>query len=53
MCHPGVIDDALRRLDPVTATREQELAFLLSPRFEAVAARSGAELARLPRAVPP
>ena len=30
MCHPGRIDDALRKLDPVVETREQELRFLLS-----------------------
>lgn len=30
MCHPGYVDDALRRLDPVLETREQELRFLTS-----------------------
>jgi chitin disaccharide deacetylase len=33
MCHPGHVDATLMRLDPVTATREGELAFLLSDRF--------------------
>ena len=47
MCHPGYVDDALRALDPVTASREQELAFLLSPAFAARLERSGARLARL------
>jgi predicted glycoside hydrolase/deacetylase ChbG (UPF0249 family) len=28
MCHPGYVDDALRALDPVLETREQELRFL-------------------------
>ena len=30
MCHPGYVDDALRRLDPVVETRERELSFLTS-----------------------
>ncbi|MDO9439297.1 MAG: ChbG/HpnK family deacetylase [Beijerinckiaceae bacterium] len=34
MCHPGRVDSELERLDPVTYTREQELEFLLSDRFE-------------------
>ncbi len=50
MCHPGVVDDALRRLDPVVDTRERELAFLLSPAFDEVLARCGAELVSLTRA---
>lgn len=33
MCHPGHVDQELRDLDPVTVTREQELAFLLSQQF--------------------
>lgn len=33
MCHPGRVDDALRALDPVVATRPQELDFLLSEAF--------------------
>jgi chitin disaccharide deacetylase len=47
MCHPGHVDQDLRELDPVTDTREQELAFLLSPRFEAMLASRGLRLARL------
>jgi chitin disaccharide deacetylase len=47
MCHPGHVDDELRRLDPVVETREQELAFLLSPDFRTLLARKGAELVRL------
>ncbi len=46
MCHPGHVDEELAQLDPVTSSREAELAFLLSPRFESVAARTGAKLAR-------
>jgi predicted glycoside hydrolase/deacetylase ChbG (UPF0249 family) len=47
MCHPGHVDDELARLDPVTASRENELAFLLSPRFAQTLAGAGAKLARL------
>jgi predicted glycoside hydrolase/deacetylase ChbG (UPF0249 family) len=47
MCHPGHVDEDLRALDPVTVTREQELAFLLSPRFEEMLARRGLRLGRL------
>lgn len=44
MCHPGYVDDTLIRIDPVTRSREKELAFLLSPRFGECLARHGAEL---------
>ncbi|HYA80209.1 MAG TPA: ChbG/HpnK family deacetylase [Methylocystis sp.] len=47
MCHPGHADAELAAIDPVTTTREQELAFLLSPGFEALVAESGLKLARL------
>lgn len=33
MCHPGYIDEELRRLDPVGETRTQELAYLASDAF--------------------
>ncbi len=33
MCHPGYVDDELRRMDPVVETRAKELAYLASPRF--------------------
>ncbi len=49
MCHPGHVDEALRRLDPVTDSREQELAFLLSPAFPSLLAEAGARLERLSR----
>jgi hypothetical protein len=49
MCHPGHVDQDLRALDPVTVTREQELAFLLSPRFAEMLERRGLKLARLGR----
>jgi predicted glycoside hydrolase/deacetylase ChbG (UPF0249 family) len=47
MCHPGHVDDELARLDPVTASREAELAFLLSPRFSELLAAAHARLAPL------
>ena len=47
MCHPGRSDAELRELDPVTVTREQELAFLLSPHFETALAKKGLKLGRL------
>jgi len=47
MCHPGHVDAELARLDPVTASREAELAFLLSPRFAEATAAAGARLTRL------
>ncbi len=51
MCHPGYVDDALRRLDPVVETRERELAFLTSDAFRRVIGRAGATPARMERAV--
>ena len=48
MCHPGHVDDALRAIDPVTDTREHELAFLMSDRFGEVLARANARLGRGP-----
>lgn len=47
MCHPGHVDAELKALDPVTITREQELAFLLSPNLAELLARRGFRLARL------
>ncbi len=47
MCHPGHVDDELARLDPVTESRETELAFLLSDHFEDIMAAGNAGLARL------
>jgi predicted glycoside hydrolase/deacetylase ChbG (UPF0249 family) len=46
MCHPGQVDAELRAVDDVTTTREQELAYLLSPDFPADLARRGAVLTR-------
>jgi predicted glycoside hydrolase/deacetylase ChbG (UPF0249 family) len=46
MCHPGYVDDELRRLDPVLESREQELRFLLAGLGETLE-RHGARLVRL------
>ncbi|MGP0061145.1 MAG: ChbG/HpnK family deacetylase [Beijerinckiaceae bacterium] len=51
MCHPGLVDDELAAVDAVTASRETELAFLLSPRFLEVLEEAGACGARLSRLV--
>jgi predicted glycoside hydrolase/deacetylase ChbG (UPF0249 family) len=50
MCHPGHVDEDLRKLDPVTITREQELAFLLSSKLPEMLERRGLRLARLSQA---
>lgn len=50
MCHPGHVDEDLRELDPVTITREQELAFLLSPKLPEMLEKRGLRLARLSQA---
>jgi len=47
MCHPGYVDDALRALDPVVETREQELRFLLSGDLARVVDAAGATLGRV------
>jgi chitin disaccharide deacetylase len=45
MCHPGFVDDELRRLDAFTAMREQEHAFFTGDAFPRVLAAHGMELA--------
>ncbi|WP_292532263.1 ChbG/HpnK family deacetylase [Methylocystis sp.] len=50
MCHPGHVDEDLRKLDTVTITREQELAFLLSSKLPEMLERRGLRLARLSQA---
>ncbi len=47
MCHPGYVDDALRRLDPVLESRERELGFLLSAGFRDLLRERSATLWRL------
>ena len=38
MCHPGFVDDELKRLDPLTTLREREYAYLGGDAFPAVLA---------------
>ena len=45
MCHPGKVDQELRRLDPLTDLREREYAFFLGERFPQVLAERGYALA--------
>jgi predicted glycoside hydrolase/deacetylase ChbG (UPF0249 family) len=45
MCHPGVVDAELRRLDPLTTLREHEYAFFKDDSFPRVLADHGVVLA--------
>lgn len=47
MCHPGELDDEIARIDPVVATRPQELAFLMSEAASDAMRLAGLDLARL------
>lgn len=47
MCHPGEVDDELAGLDPVVATRGQELAFFESAKCDEVMAAEGMRIARM------
>jgi chitin disaccharide deacetylase len=47
MCHPGHVDADLCAQDPVTVTREQELAFFLSAQFAEMLEARGLTLGRL------
>jgi predicted glycoside hydrolase/deacetylase ChbG (UPF0249 family) len=53
MCHPGVIDADLQRLDPLTTLRESEFAYLDSETFAAELARHKVMLARPGEIHPP
>jgi chitin disaccharide deacetylase len=44
MCHPGVVDDELKRLDPLTIQREREYAYLGSDALPATLAAYGLAL---------
>ena len=46
MCHPGLVDDALRAVDPVVEPRAGEYAYLASDRFTHDLAAAGWRLAR-------
>ena len=45
MCHPGFVDDELRRLDPLTTQREREYAYLAGEAFPRVLRAHGVALA--------
>ena len=45
MCHPGFVDDVLKRLDPVTGLREREHAYFVSDTFTQALAEAGVKLA--------
>ncbi len=45
MCHPGTVDDELRRLDPLTDLREREYAYFLDDDFPRLLAARGVALA--------
>ena len=47
MCHPGKVDQELRRLDPLTDLREREYAFFLGDRFPLLLAERGYALASI------
>ena len=47
MCHPGKVDDELRRFDPLTTQRESEYAFFLSQSFPRLVGERGFALASL------
>ena len=44
VCHPGHVDDTLRRLDPLTDARERELLLLSRPLVRETLAREGIRL---------
>lgn len=45
MCHPGTVDDALRRIDPLNEPREREYAYLAGAAFPRTLADAGVTLA--------
>ena len=45
MCHPGFVDEELRRLDPLTTLREREYAYLAGDQFPSVLSARGVTLA--------
>src|SRR4051812_30342045 len=48
MCHPGFVDDTLKRLDPLTDQREREYAYLGSDAFAQLLTANNVALARPP-----
>ncbi|MEW6261961.1 MAG: ChbG/HpnK family deacetylase [Thermodesulfobacteriota bacterium] len=47
MCHPGLVDEDLIKLDWVTRTREEEYAFLAGAEYPGLLAESGWSLVRM------
>jgi predicted glycoside hydrolase/deacetylase ChbG (UPF0249 family) len=45
MCHPGIVDDELKRIDPLTHAREREYALFASESFPQMLAAHGVALA--------
>ncbi|MGH6727735.1 MAG: ChbG/HpnK family deacetylase [Pseudolabrys sp.] len=45
MCHPGIVDAELQRLDPITGQREREFAYFKSDEFGRALAAHGVALA--------
>jgi predicted glycoside hydrolase/deacetylase ChbG (UPF0249 family) len=45
MCHPGVVDAELQKLDPLTGLREREYRFFLDDKFSQILAARGVALA--------
>ena len=45
MCHPGIVDAELARLDPLTELREREYAYFLGDAFVQLLQRRGYGLA--------
>lgn len=50
MCHPGLVDDELERLDPLTDLREREYAFFLEDAFPQLLEAHGVTLSPASRA---
>ena len=44
MCHPGIVDAELKRIDPVTDLRAREYAFFASDAFARLLAERGIKL---------
>jgi hypothetical protein len=53
MCHPGEVDDELRRLDPAVESRASERAFFLSPRFRDLCDEASLKPARMSAVLEP
>ena len=47
MCHPGFVDDELKRLDPLTTQREREYSYFTSEAFPAALRQAGVALKQI------